>query len=247
MTTVIKAGQAGPILRRLSTVDLADHLAEANTVIAAARREAQQIVSQEKAKADDLNIAANRRGYEDGFAKGYEEGVQTGDKKAFQEAATRFTEEHQNLIADLSRTVEELDRVKDELSIRAEQDLLNFAVHLASKLTFAIGNLHRESSQENFKKALRMVGSETELTLKIHPKDIESLTQFAPSVVESLAASRAVTIVEDDSIHPGGCILQTAQTSVDATLETQLDEMVALLLGNSSGNAQRDKGGERDA
>ncbi len=44
MSTVIKAGRGGPILQRLSTVDLADHLAEAEAVIAEAKRRAAQIV-----------------------------------------------------------------------------------------------------------------------------------------------------------------------------------------------------------
>ena len=31
--------------------------------------------------------------------------------------------------------------------------------------------------KENFKKALRMVGSKTDLTLKVHPQDVESLRE----------------------------------------------------------------------
>ena len=246
MNTVIKAGEAGPILRRLATVDLADHLAEAETIIASAHRQAQHIVSQAQVKADDLNDVANQRGYDEGFAKGREEGTQAGAEKAYQEAVARFAEQQQALIADLSRAVEELDRVKEELSIRAEQDLLDFSVHLASKLTFAIGRIFRESAQENFKKALRMVGAKTDLTLKVHPTDSESLKRFAPSVIENLGASRAVTIVEDGSLHPGGCMVQTEHTSVDASLETQLDELVTLLLGHGSREVQSQQGGECD-
>lgn len=246
MTTVIKAGEAGPILHRLAAVDLADHLAEAEGVIASADRKAQQIVSQAQAKADDLNVVANQQGYDDGFAKGQEEGTQAGAEKAYQEAVARFAEQQQALIDDLARAVEQIDQVKEELSIRAEQDLLDFAVQLASKLTFAIGLTCRESAQENFKKALRMVGSKTDLTLKVHPKDCESLKRFAPSVLESLGASPTVSIVEDSSLHPGGCMLQTQQTSVDASLETQLDELVALLLGHRSREVQSQEGGECD-
>ncbi len=44
MSTVIKANEGGRLLRRLSTVDLADHLAEAQGVIDQAKQCASQIV-----------------------------------------------------------------------------------------------------------------------------------------------------------------------------------------------------------
>ncbi len=233
MTTIIKAGKAGPVLKRLSTVDLADHLAEADAVIEAARRRSEGIISHANTQAEEIGVQAHERGYREGFEKGLEEGRRTGYEEAFEEAGKRFDQQHADIVTDITRAVDDIDRVKKNLALQAEKDLLDFALHLASKLTFAIGRLHRQSAQENFRRALRLVGAQTDLTAMVHPQDVESLKIFAPSVLEKMSASHALGVVEDASMSPGGCVVRTERTRVDARLETQLEELTSLLLGDT--------------
>ena len=75
-------------------------------------------------------------------------------------------------------------------------------------------------------------------------EEVSSSPDKQPPILEVISreahslkgASRAVNLVADDSIAPGGCQVQSAQAEVDASLETQVDEMVALLLGDKTGN-----------
>ena len=229
--TVIKAGESGPLLPQLSTVDLADHLAEGRAVVTSAKRASARIMEEAKRESARMFDEAKRNGYADGYRKGHVEGTKAGHEAAFQAAMKGFASEQGNLVADLQRAIEEIDKIKGDLRIEAERDLLNFAIDCAGKLTFAIGKVHRESAVENLRRALRVVGEKTDLTIHVHPADLESMKVFADSVLRSAAASPVVSIVADDSLSPGGCLVQTGRTRVDATLETQVDEMVALLLG----------------
>ncbi len=72
MSTVIKAGQAGPVLKHLSTVDLADHLAEADAVVAQAKRRAAGIITRTEHDAAETMQRVQASGYETGYARGYE-------------------------------------------------------------------------------------------------------------------------------------------------------------------------------
>lgn len=237
MSTVIKAGTAGPILRQLSTVDLADHLAEANAVVEQARQCARQVIGEATQTAERALEDAKKGGYEAGYAQGHQEGVAAGHQAAYEESIARFEKQHANIVAAIQRAVDEFDGMKEEIRIAAERDVLEFAAHVARKLTFAIGRVHRGSAAANLERSLRLLGSKTDLTVRVHPEDAESMRTFARTVLEQAAAARSVNVVEDDSLSPGGCKVSNERTDVDATLETQVDEMVALLLGEETGDA----------
>ena len=90
MPTVIKVGQSGPVLERLSTVDLADHLREASAVLDAARREGARIVAEARAELERERAAARRNAHDSGYQEGYEAGSQAGFEAARDEALARL-------------------------------------------------------------------------------------------------------------------------------------------------------------
>lgn len=239
MGTVIKFGEATRILDRLTTVDLADHLAEARAVLDRARAQAEQIV--QGARNEELHIRqeAQRRGTEVGLSKGYEKGYadgesagrEAGQRSAHDAAMRRYDEQCAGLVANFSRLVDEFDSRKEELLVSTERSLLEFSVKLASKLTFAVGALHRDAALANVDRAVRLVGLSTDLTVRVHPDDLTAIDAFAKDVLAHAEKSKAVKIVADDSFAPGGCKLQTDVVEIDATLETQVNEIVDILLG----------------
>ena len=236
MSTVIKVGQAGPLLRRLSTVDLADHLAEAKAIIAEAKRQAAQTVSEAKRKSEQALAQARESGHRAGHERGYAEGTKAGSEAAYRDSIERFNQQHTGVVSAMLRAVADVDAMKEDLRISAEKDLLDLAVSAASKLTFAIGKLHRESALANLRRALELVDSATNLVIRVHPEDVASMEAYADSVLKRADALSAVSIICDDSISPGGCKVNRGRTEIDATLETQVNEMVLLLVGDKGGN-----------
>ncbi len=231
MSTVIKAGQGGDILQRLSTVDLADHLAEARAVIEEAGCRADRIVAQARTDAQRALAEAKKSGYQVGYERGHAEGITAGQQDGRQEAIERFNTEQDNLVSMMKQALAEIDASKEELRVAAERDVLDFAALVARRLTFAIGRLHHESAQANLRRAIQLVESKTDVTIRVHPDDLASIETFAASLLEQVGASRAVNVVPDDSAAPGGCKVESGRTGIDATLEAQVDEMTSLLLG----------------
>ncbi len=233
-STIIKAGEAATVLRRLSTVDLADHLAEARAVIDEAKRRAAQIVSlaeeQSRLAADSVCAEAYRTGYE----KGLEEGTAAGRKAAFEKACESFHREQENVVAMMRSAIEQVNAMKDELRVAATTDLMDFAIDVAVRLTYAIGDLRRESAMENLRRALHVVGLKTDVTVRVHPKDLSTLRTFASSVLDQLDAGASVAFVEDEKLSPGGCLVGNDRTQIDASLETQVAELIAQLTGSTA-------------
>lgn len=234
MSTVIKAGNVGPLLMRLSTVDLADHLAEARQIVDAASQRAELTISDAEETGERMAVSAKESGYAAGYERGLAEGKKTGHDSAYEDSTRKFDERHANVVTQMERAIVEIHKIKENLRIKAEKDLLDFALLLATKLTFAVGRLYRESARENLVRALSLVSARTDLTIRVHPDDLASMETYAPSVLGKLDASDAVSIVADESLAPGGCLLMNDRTRVDATLETQVEELSSLLLGESS-------------
>jgi flagellar assembly protein FliH len=174
--------------------------------------------------------------YESGYGAGRDEGAAAGREAAHREAAERFAEAQAHLVADLIRVVDEVDGMKRDLRIAAEKDLLEFALRLAEKLTLAIGRVNRESAVVNLGRALELIHGKGRLVVRAHPDDAATLAAFAESVRTRLHESSEIRLVSDESIAPGGCVVRAETTEVDARLETQLAELVSLLLAERSGH-----------
>ena len=233
MSTVIKAGEAGRILRRLSTVDLADHLAEARAVIDEAKRRGVQIVARAEEAARRALDQARDEGRQAGYLEGYAEGSAIGKQEAFDAAQETFAREHASVVEALRSAITQFDEMKGELCSAAMRDLLDFAVLVASRLTFAFGEVHREAAAENLRRAVSVVGLKTDLTVRVSPVDVATMRTFAASLLQEAEATTAVWIVEDPSLAPGGCVVRNDRSAVDASLETQVAEMASLLTGSA--------------
>lgn len=231
MSTVIKAGSAGPILQRLSTVDLADHLAEAEAVIAEAKRRAAQIVTTAERDAVRLREQARQEGHKEGLDQGRTEGTRLGRDAAWEAATGKFDAQQAGVVSVMEKAIAEIDSMKGDLVIHAEQHLLDFAVRIATRLTYAIGRLDRESARANLDRVLRLVDSKTNLVVHVHPDDLSAIEAFAVTVLQKAEGSRSLKIVEDAATAPGGCRVVYGGFEVDATLDTQIEEMVTLLMG----------------
>jgi len=82
--TVIKKGAAAKLFNRFEPIALRDHVAEARAALAAARKEADQIVEAAREQARAIEAAAREEGYARGRREGVSEGLQAGRQEAFE-------------------------------------------------------------------------------------------------------------------------------------------------------------------
>lgn len=217
--------------RRLGKVEFADHLRESVVVMERARADAARIIADAEERGRALAKAAEDRGTADGYSKGYARGLVTGKEEALAEGRKEFLERHASLAEAFRAALAAIDQSKLQMELEAGKNLLDFAVSVASQLTFAIGDVHREAACENLRRALSLVTDKTDVTVRCNPKDLESLGVFAESILQSTRSGRRVHLVEDGSVQPGGCVLRSGKSEIDASLETQVREMVSIFLG----------------
>ena len=150
------------------------------------------------------------------FAQGFEQGRQTGAqeaREALTEPLRQQAEEHAQRFAALLATAQaELDAVQRTL---ADQVLL-LACDIARQVVRRELAQPLEPVRAVVDEALSLLTDDARpAVLRLHPDDAQRLE---PLMADALARQR-VTLVPDARVSAGGCVLETAQGSVDATVE----------------------------
>ncbi len=160
-----------------------------------------------------------KQGYQDGLQQGREEGLQQGQEQICQQLA-----HWQALMQSLARPLEELDH-------QVEQELVTLAMQVARQVVRreirtdpgqVIGAVRRAVS------VLPLAARDVRVYL--HPEDA-SLVREALSADDDGEEERRWKIVEDPALARGGCVVETEQSRIDATVESRLAAVIAQVMG----------------
>lgn len=127
----------------------------------------------------------------------------------------------QPVIERLAQAIDGLAGLRGRAHKEAETELLKLAVAITRRI------LHRELSVDPeavsgiMKAALERLRAQEIHRVRVHP-DLEAAVRAA---LERFASSRSVQIVADRGRGPGDIVFETERGSLDASVETQLQEI----------------------
>lgn len=156
--------------------------------------------------------AGRDKGYEDGFRRGREAGEQK-----LQEAVARF----RALAAALAEPVRFLDG-------EVEQTLVALSMAVARQLVYGTLHHHPERVLEAVRQALSALPwTARNLRIHVNPRDAALVREAMPLGRNE----RPWTLLEDSSLARGGCRVESADSRIDAGVETRLKAVIARVLG----------------
>ncbi len=215
LPTVIKAERPEEVQETKTSADaLAIVSAQAQEVLEAARREAENLKSQAMIEAQQELEAMKNRAYEEGKAQGYDDGYGEAvaqveeQKNQLAQERKRLEAEYQDLVEELEpRFVEALTDIYEKVfrvDLKKEQNII---MHLISS------TMHK------------IEGSNTYL-IHVSKEDYPYVSMKKNEVlVTSVSANASVEIVEDMTLGANDCIIETDGGVFDCGLGTQLEEL----------------------
>ena len=172
--------------------------------------------------------AIRQEAYNEGFATGERDGFHAGQLKARQEAEQALAPKLQSLetlMGQLLEPIAEQDR-------NLEHALLTLLSHLAREVIRR--DLKTDSAHivQVLREALKLLpmGAEN-IRIHVNPQDFELVKALRERHEESWK------ILEDDSLLPGGCLVETLYSRIDASVETRLEQAIAQLFEQQRENA----------
>ncbi len=230
MAAVLKAAQAVRQGGVPTVFHMRDLLGEAQEVIAQARLQAECLLTEARETADRLHQEALRRGHVEGLEAGRLAGQTEGREQALLEARAHFDQDLKHLAETLAATLTAVNNERKLRLYQSERDLLEFAVHLARRVTQGVARVNPDVAPANLQAALALVVGRSDLTVRAHPEDLAALERFCAQLTDRIADHPHIRLVDDPQLTRGGVVLSSETGQVDATLEQQLDEITRALL-----------------
>lgn len=157
------------------------------------------LISRAREEADTIREAASKEGYQAGL------------------------EQAKADVAILKENLAGLMNVPQEVYEQIAPDILEISVDIAKKI------IKKEVSEEPqvlmnvIVEVLKgLAKDEPKVILRVNPTQVDITKQSVPQILNLAGMDTKVTVLSDENITEGGCLVTTANGVVDATIETQL-------------------------
>lgn len=160
----------------------------------------------------------------------YRNGMEEGRRQAERGLA--------NVFKSLREGVSALTGVRQRLLKESEEDLLRLAIMIARKI------VQREIAQDQqvlaslIATALGGCAERDRVVVRLNPDDYAQVSANRQAYLSGLGEDSQVTLTPDDNVGPGGCLVETVTGTVDARIESQIDEIYRVLLEERSAPAE---------
>lgn len=232
MKRVIKAdamqGQQGT---QALPLELADVTADAKRLLATSRAQAESMISQALAEASAIREQARGDGFAEGLLQGRQEGFSQAQQAARQQVSEKLSDESERLVAIAAKVIGEIASARQATLQEAKDHMVEFAISLASKIVGQVAATDINAARANLAKVLELADGEAAITVKVNSSQLRRLQEELPELVKALRVRGQVELSGDDEVPMGGARVLGQLGEIDATIETQWNNVVEALLG----------------
>lgn len=165
----------------------------------------------------DQALQIEKEAYEKGFAQGEKDGLELGLK--------RF----EAVLQSFQKILGEVQSYQKEYNRKHEDEMVRFLLTLARRVLRQEFPHAEETVAETLREAIQQVEERNKFQIRLHPKDYEFLKAHPERLPFPLNEENpeGAKLVADPSLRRGGCLIETPFGDIDATLESQLDQITA--------------------
>ena len=159
-----------------------------------------------------------------------EEGTRLGESQverlAMQMAGQIAEKRIQEVAHNVKTLCEDLESATQQWLRQWQHETITLAIGIAEKL------LSRQIESDPsiliswIEDSVRLIQGQRQILLRIHPEDAQRLSTALSELVEDMKPSFEIQVAEDIAVGKFGVILQTPDTTIDRSLQTQLKRLV---------------------
>ena len=180
--------------------------AQADEIIAEAEAQAKKIIEDAQKEAEFIKMAAEDEGKKSGFEKGHEEGIAESEK-----ARVNYEERAEKLEDDYQKKIDELE----PMFIDTLTDIYEHVFHVR------FGD-NKEVIYHLIQDAVRKVEGNANFIIHVSKDDYGFVSMQKKQLLAGVSNGESAEIVEDITLKPNECLIETGSGIFDCSLETQL-------------------------
>ncbi|NQU16926.1 MAG: hypothetical protein HQ564_02575 [Candidatus Saganbacteria bacterium] len=167
--------------------------------------QAQNIVSQAQAESASVRAAAKKQGLEEGREEG--------------------RAESQEKIKEALETVNQAVKARKKILKDSEAEILRLALKAAEQIIRSEVSLHRDVCLNIVSEAINRVSDREQVIVRVNHEDAEYIKKHKDRLSGIVDGIRSFSILEDNQIEPGGCIIETNLGYIDARISTKIESI----------------------
>jgi flagellar assembly protein FliH len=187
---------------------------DAARIIEEAQIKAQQIEEDSLAAFENERKEAEERGRIAGQESGFLQGRDEVD---------RLVERTQTIL-------ERAQEKRVEILAETEQQIVDLVLLISRKVIKVISENQRNVVVSNVVQALRKVKGRGNVFIRVNMLDVKLTTEHKKEFIEMVEGVKSLQIVEDTTVDPGGCVIETDFGDIDARISSPLAELEQKIL-----------------
>lgn len=201
-----------------------DATAEALRIVNTAKRNAQLEVEEIKKRASEEGYNA---GFEIGKNKGYEEGYQKGLITIREE----FSKQNETRLNEISSMIELIENKKQAILLKYENEISKVSIDIAEKILRQKIELKDNFIAKIIESVIKDYKNVEWVKIYISNSEDAKMLEADKSLIDELSKiSNDIKIEVKKGLTNGSCIVETPDNIVDASLDTQLNNLKEILL-----------------
>lgn len=160
------------------------------------------------------------------FSEGWQEGFMQGKQAGREESEEQFQKTTQALVD----AMEKINGMRSSMMNRNKQDMVRLVMAVAQQVIQAEVSINPEVVLRAVESAIRSAVKSEEYRISVNPGDLELVKESKPLFLASVSGLKDIVFESDESIARGGSIVKSDQGIVDASIETQLENLHKLIL-----------------
>lgn len=127
-------------------------------------------------------------------------------------------------ISQVKTALQDFLKAKQEVFEYIAPDILEISINIAKKIVKHEIEQDPQILLATILDVLKTISrDEARINIKVNPAEIATVKGHVPEISSALGLDAKITVIADETIDIGNCIVQTNNGIVDATLDTQLE------------------------
>ncbi|MFB9754761.1 FliH/SctL family protein, partial [Paenibacillus hodogayensis] len=196
----------------------------AESVVALANEDAARIRQE---ASDEINGWWDERRAEDARTadEAREAGRETGYRQGYEEATAEVHGQYEQLLAEARTIIESAVTLKHQLIQESEPFLIELSCSIAEKIVGRQLSLEPEWSVELIKKVLLRRREQGIITLCVSADHFQFVVDSREELMLAIDSQAELQIIPDPTVRDQGCVIRSSFGSIDARIDTQLNEI----------------------
>lgn len=158
-----------------------------------------------------------------------EKGFQDGYKQGTAEAIVEVKQQHAEMLHEAQSVLQQAFLLKEQIIQEAEPFLIELSCAIAEKIVHTQLTLSPDLVIDYMKTMLSRRKEKGVVTLCVSPNQFAYIQDARDELLTTLDSQAELQILPDSSVADHGCVLRTTYGSMDARIDTQLNEIKSAL------------------